>query len=144
MNAPMVPCEIEAEIALIGCVFLDENIIYQVSDLLAVEDFYDSKNRLIYKTMLQLSKSGKNIDATTVLSTLSSSNLLEQCGGIEYISKIADYGYSTANVESYVELIENAALRRNTIHTLNNLAQSGYDNKPVSYTHLTLPTNSLV
>lgn len=136
MNTPMVPCEIEAEIALIGCIFLDENIIYQVVDLLAPEDFYDSKNRLIYKTMLQLSKTGKSIDATTVLSTLSSSNLLEQCGGIEYISKIADYEYSTANVDSYVDLIENAALRRNTIHTLNGLAQNGYDNKLNAFDYL--------
>ena len=92
MNTPTIPCEIEAEIALIGCIFLDENVIYEVSDLLVPDDFYDQKNKLIYRTMLQLSKDGKSIDAATVLSTLSANNILDQCGGVDYISKIADYG----------------------------------------------------
>lgn len=133
MNAPTIPCEIEAEIALIGCIFLDENIIYQVIDLLTPDDFYDSKNKLIYKSMISINRSGKSIDPTTVLSMLVANDLLEQCGGIEYISKIADYGYSTANIDTYIELIENASLRRKTIYTLNNLSQEGYDNKLTAF-----------
>ena len=136
MNGPIIPFESEAEIAIIGCIFLDENVIVQVQDVLSADDFYDSKNRLIYRTMLQLHKTGKNIDPTTVLSTLSSNNLLEQCGGLDYINKIADYSYSTANIESYIELIENAALKRNTINTLNQLAQNGYDSKTAAFDYL--------
>jgi len=136
MNGPIIPFESEAEIAIIGCIFLDENVIVQVQDVLSADDFYDSKNRLIYRTMLQLHKTGKNIDPTTVLSTLSSNNLLEQCGGLDYINKIADYSYSTANIESYIELIENASLKRNTINTLNQLAQNGYDSKTAAFDYL--------
>lgn len=136
MNGPIIPFESEAEIAIIGCIFLDENVIVQVQDVLSPDDFYDSKNRLIYRTMLQLHKTGKNIDPTTVLSTLSSNNLLEQCGGLDYINKIADYSYSTANIESYIELIENASLKRNTINTLNQLAQNGYDSKTAAFDYL--------
>ena len=77
--------------------------------------------------MLELSKSGKSIDVTTVLAQLTAFNVLEQSGGIDYISEIADYSYSPRNVETYVELIENASLRRNTINTLSMLAQNGYD-----------------
>ena len=128
MNTPSIPCDIDAEIALIGCIFLDENVITEVSDILAPEDFYDAKNRMIYRAMLRLSNSGKNVDVTTVVSELTSENRLEQCGGYEYISKIADYSYSIGNVDSYVELIENASLRRNTINKLTELAQKGYDN----------------
>lgn len=136
MNTPMIPCEVEAEIALIGCIFLDESIIYQVADTLLPDDFYDQKNKLIFSTMLKLSKAGQKIDPMTVLSTLSSNNLLEQCGGMDYISKIADYGYSPSNVDTYVELIENAALRRNTIYTLSDLSQKGYDNKLTAFDYL--------
>ena len=129
MNSPTVPQEREAEIALLGSIFIDENIIFEISDLLSPDDFYDSKNRLIYKAMLELSKSGKSIDVTTVLAQLTAFNVLEQSGGIDYISEIADYSYSPRNVETYVELIENASLRRNTINTLSMLAQNGYDSK---------------
>ena len=117
MNSPTVPQEREAEIALLGSIFIDENIIFEISDLLSPDDFYDSQNRLIYKAMLELSKSGKSIDVTTVLAQLTAFNVLEQSGGIDYISEIADYSYSPRNVETYVELSENASLRRDTINT---------------------------
>ena len=54
-----VPCNVEAEIALLGCVLIDENLMVELSDLLLPDDFYDVKNRLIYRTMLNLSKEGK-------------------------------------------------------------------------------------
>lgn len=28
-----IPCNIEAEIALIGCIFIDENLIVELSDI---------------------------------------------------------------------------------------------------------------
>ncbi len=127
MKAPVVPFEKEAEIALLGCIFLDQNIIYQVSDLLSGDDFYDQKNRLIYKAMLDLSRNGRGIDATTVIAQLTVNNVLEQSGGVEYISEIALGGYSTINIESYVDLIESASLRRRAITVLNDLSQAGYD-----------------
>ena len=98
MQVPNVPCNVEAEIALIGCIFVDENIVLQVSDMLIPDDFYDPKNRLIFKTILNLSKEGKNVDVTTVVSALQANQLLQQSGGYEYISSIADYSYSTINV----------------------------------------------
>lgn len=136
MNAPVIPFEKEAEIALLGCIFLDQNIIYQVGDLLAAEDFYDQKNRLIYKSMLDLSRNGRGIDATTVIAQLSVSNMLEQSGGVEYISEIALGGYSTNNVESYVDLIENASLRRRAITILNDLSQAGYDTNVSAFDYI--------
>ena len=65
MNELVVPSEMESEIALIGCVFLEESILFQVADMLEVNDFYFQKNKLIYKAMLDLSKNGQNIDVTT-------------------------------------------------------------------------------
>ncbi len=124
-----IPKNIEAEIALIGCVFVDENVMAQVSDELLPEDFYDSKNKLIFKTMLQLYKEKKNIDVATVVSVLQNKQLLEQCGGYDYISSIAEYSYSTYNIDSYIALIAEAAIKRSTIDRLSKLSQEGYDIK---------------
>lgn len=138
MQNPAIPCDIDAEIAVMGSILMDENIIYQVSDILTPDDFFDSKNRLLYKVMLQLFRSGQKIDITTILSQLNKNNLLEQCGGIEYLSSIVDRTYTTSNIDTYIQLIENAALRRNTIFKLNELAQSGYDNKVSAFDYLEL------
>ena len=131
-----VPTEIESEIAIIGCIFLDPEIIYQVGDILTPDDFYDTKNRLIFRTMVDINKQGRAIDATTVIADLTIKGVLEQAGGPSYIASIADYSYSTANVESYIELIENAALRRNTINALNALAQKGYNSQVPAYDYI--------
>ena len=132
------PCNIEAEIALIGCVLIDENLIIELTDILLPDDFYDSKNRLIYRAMLNLSKEGKNIDITTLVSALEAGHLLEQCGGMEYLSSIADRSYSTLNFESYCDLVQEASLKRSTIQRLTKLAQDGYDNKIEAFDYVDL------
>ena len=121
-----VPTEIESEIAIIGCVFLDPETIYEVMDMLTPEDFYDTKNRLIYQAMVDVKKEGRAIDGTTIIANLTLKNVLEQAGGAEYLSKIFDNSYSTANIDSYIELIQNASLRRKAINVLTGLAQKGY------------------
>ncbi len=136
MNTPKVPYEETAELAIIGCIFLDQNIIYQLGDTLKADDFYDSKNRLIYKAMLQLSKEGRGIDPTTVIGLLTTNNTLDQCGGIEYISSIASSSYSTMNIDSYVDLVANASLRRRAIAVLQDLSQAGYDTNVSAFDYL--------
>lgn len=137
-QVPSVPANVEAEIALIGCILMDENLIIELSDILLPDDFYDSKNRLIYRTMLNLSKEGKSIDVTTVVSTLEGNHLLEQSGGIEYLSSIADRSYSTLNFESYCDLVSEASIKRTTIQKLTKLAQDGYDSKVEAFDYVDL------
>ena len=114
-----VPRSVEAETALIGCILIDENLILEASDILVPNDFYDQKNKLIFRTMVNLSKEGKSIDVMTVVASLQTNNLLEQCGGLEYISSIADYSYSTLNFKSYCDLVSETSIKRVTIQKLN-------------------------
>lgn len=122
-----VPSNVEAEVALIGCILVDENLIVELSDTLIPDDFYDVKNRLIYRTMLKLFRDSKNVDVASLITTLQADNLIDQCGGIEYISSIADHSYSTLNVETYIKLVNEAALLRNAINKLSKLVQTGYN-----------------
>ncbi len=135
---PTVPCNVEAEKALIGCILLDENLIVELSDILMPDDFYDQKNRLLYRAMLNLFKEGKGIDVTTVISALKSANLLDQCGGMEYIASIADVSYSTLNFESYSNLIYEASIKRSAIQKLSKLAEEGYNHKIEAYDYVEL------
>ena len=129
MEEKKVPQEIEAEIAVLGSIFMEPNLILQVD--LAIDDFYDSRNKLIYKAMKKLSEESKDIaiDAGLVASELERDNMLEQAGGYEYISIISEHGYSTDNLDIYVDLIQKASYRRTVIKELESLYQEGYDSK---------------
>ncbi|MBQ9448757.1 MAG: replicative DNA helicase [Acholeplasmatales bacterium] len=121
------PCDVESELATLGCVFLEPSIFETVNSILQPDDFYEPKNRLIFKAMLDLFNESQVIDPTTVTSYLEKMSILDQAGGIEYISSIAMRGYSTDNVENYADLVLQASIRRKTIAKLNDLSQAGYD-----------------
>ncbi len=128
MNAPIkIPTELEAEKAVLGGIFMEQETLVYVIDMLAPNDFYDSKHKIIYKAMVDLSQSNKTVDPTTVLSYLDSSNQLEQAGGTIYITSLAEHVYSVDNIETYAELILDASFRRNAIEKFSSLSQEGYN-----------------
>ena len=49
MNAPIkIPNELEAEKAVLGGIFLDQETLIYVIDMLTPGDFYDSKHKIIF------------------------------------------------------------------------------------------------
>ena len=65
-NPVKIPSEIDAEIATLGCIFLEPSVFETVNSVLMVDDFYDNKNRLIFKAILDLNNNGQVVDVTTV------------------------------------------------------------------------------
>lgn len=123
-----VPAKVEAEIALLGCILLEESLLNRVADTLRPEDFYDSKNKIIYRMMLQIKGEDKALDPTSLCTFLQTENKLDDVGGYEYIASLANYGYSISNFETYIELISDASIRRQSIKLLSELTQLGYKN----------------
>ena len=121
------PSEVDAEIATLGCIFLEPSVFENVNSILMVDDFYDTKNKLIYKAIVNINNNNQVIDPVTVSGYLEKMNILDQAGGMEYITTIAMRGYSTENLDAYVDLVLQASLRRKTIAKLNDMSQAGYD-----------------
>ena len=65
-----------AEMSVIGAIIIDETTLAKVIDKIRIEDFSCDDLREIYKSILDLSNSGKVIDFITVLNDLSSKNFL--------------------------------------------------------------------
>ncbi len=127
MDEQKIPYDLEAEIDVLGCIFLDEKLIVQVADELSYEDFYDKKNQTIYNAMLALYKDNKSVDSATVASYLMTHDLMTQAGGFEYLNNIADHGYITTNIETYITSIYDASLKRKTIFELQRLFTEGFN-----------------
>lgn len=129
MINPTIPKNIEAEIALLGCIFLDEKKIISALDQIEANDFFDSKNKEIYKAMQALYTQGQNIDITTIQSYLNNNDKMTAAGGIDYIASIVSSIYTAASFDSYIDLVRSAAIKRKYIDKLNDLVQKGYDGK---------------
>lgn len=58
----VTPHNLEAEMAVLGSIFIDESLVTEIIDELYPEDFYDNKNKIIFNTIVSLYNEGKNID----------------------------------------------------------------------------------
>ncbi|MGM9971528.1 MAG: replicative DNA helicase [Anaeroplasmataceae bacterium] len=126
VNNLIVPRNREAEIALLGCVFLDESLMLSINDEISYTDFYDDKNREIFKAMTNLYISHQSIDITTLCSELERTGKLNNVG-VEYINQIANSTYTTTNIDDYIRLVKDTSLKRKAISVLSKLTQDGYN-----------------
>lgn len=123
------PNDQEAEQAVLGAMLIDSNATVEVLELLKQDDFYRKDHEIIFSCILELYKSGKPIDILTVKDMLNSRNMLQNVGGIEYLTSLASGVYTVSNVEAYVNIVEGKSVLRKLIQVSNEIIKSGYDDK---------------
>ncbi|MBL4953362.1 replicative DNA helicase [Neobacillus sp. OS1-32] len=122
----MPPQNIEAEQAVLGAIFLEPSSLTLASEILMPEDFYRAAHQKIFNVMLKLNDEGKAVDLITVTEELSATNLIEDIGGVSYLSELAGSVPTAANIEYYARIVEEKSLLRRLIRTATNIATDGY------------------
>lgn len=120
------PQNIEAEQAVIGAIFLEPTALTLASEILIPEDFYRAAHQKIFNAMLKLNDSGKAVDLITVTEELAATKILEDIGGVSYLSEVAGSVPTAANIEYYAHIVGEKALLRKLIRTATGIAQDGY------------------
>lgn len=128
MNSLKIPPQSqESEKALIGAVLLRPESIYEVMDIISPEAFYATKNRLIFKTMLELVGKGIEIDSVSVSEKLREKGDFDKAGGKTYIAELLDSVPSSSNIKHYADIILKKKLMRDLIEAADHLSSLGYD-----------------
>lgn len=125
--AQNIPYNLEAEQAILGCVLIDNEIMTSLSDEMKVQDFYDRRHQIIFTAMLNIYKNQLEIDFTTLIAELQIKNQLVEAGGAVYLSSLIDSVYTTANIEDYIQIVQDVALKRNVIAAATSIAEAGYN-----------------
>lgn len=107
------PQNIDAEIAVLGCIINYPKSIYEVITLLKPEMFYKEAHTFIYEAILEILNDNKPIDMILLVEYLRKSKRLEEVGGSYYLSTIANC--SLNNISSYALIIVDKYLRRKHI-----------------------------
>ena len=121
------PQNIEAEIAVLGCAFLEKTALDKVMDEVSEDMFYNEANKEIFKAMKSLYTEGIPVDTSTVCNELDKSKSLAKVGGVEYISEIIDSVPSTANLNYYIKIIFEKAILRNLIAKSTKIQEDCYE-----------------
>ena len=108
-----IPHSLEAEKALIGGIFYNQELFEEIKDIVSAEDFYKIEHSSIYKAMEQVYSDSKGIDAILIDEEIKKSNSKNKEEILEVLSDILDEITSSYNLLEYANLIkEKAMLRR--------------------------------
>jgi len=121
------PQNIEAEQAVLGAVFLEPSALTLASEILIPEDFYRAAHQKIFHSMLKLADKGEPVDLVTVTKDLADYKVLEEIGGVSYLSDLANSVPTAANIEYYAKIVSEKSILRRLIRTATNIAQEGYN-----------------
>jgi replicative DNA helicase len=125
------PHSTEAEQGVLGCALLDPNqCIGECIEKLKDEGksaFYDLRHQTIYETLSEMFNARSAIDLITVQQNLKDRQLLEQVGGIAYLSQLQDAVPSAANLSYYLEIVREKHLLRKLIATCSGVVGKVYD-----------------
>ncbi len=120
------PHDIEAEQAVIGSMLTDRDAVISAVEEIKADDFYREDHKAIYEAIINLYNSGKPIDIITVKAELTANGKLDSVGGLEYLASLPEKVPTTANVEQYIQIVEEKSMLRNLIKTSNEIINLGY------------------
>ena len=109
------PHSVEAEQAVIGAILLAGEVFDQVADTLRGDEFFLEKHRTIYRAMCEAYDDGEPIDLVTVSNRLRAEGMLEEVGGIGYLTELATATPTAANVMHYVRIVTDHAIHRRVL-----------------------------
>jgi replicative DNA helicase len=122
------PHSIEAEQALLGAIFLDNDVLNDIVSIVKrPEQFYRAAHQAIYEAMLALNKVGHSIDWITVANYLSKSAALDDAGGDTYLEEITVATPVAEGAEQYAEIVRDKAILRYIIEAVTKVRVRAYD-----------------
>ena len=110
-----IPQNLEAELSVLGSILIDNSTIDMANDILVPEDFYSELNRQIFIAMGKLAENQKPIDIASLYAKTLNLKLLEDAGGVNYLTELTRRLPSASNIKRYAELIKNASILRKVI-----------------------------
>ncbi|MDD3191329.1 MAG: replicative DNA helicase [Bacilli bacterium] len=128
-----IPFSIEAEKYIIGCLFIEPEIVGEVLNRVGPEDFYVRENKNIMQAISHLYSNEGQVEQVKVLDELKRRNLLEASGGTNYLYNIIEEVPSVADVSSYLEIIEEKSLLRELYYATSEIGSSILDGSDPFY-----------
>lgn len=126
MVQKILPHDSVAETSILGAILIDKESIIEIIEWLSPEHFYETRNALIYKAMASLNARGEPIDLVTLAAELKQSGDLKQSGGSEYISELLEAVGTSAHIERYARIVQEAATKRKLISVAARISEEAF------------------
>lgn len=111
----VAPHNEEAERSVLGSMLIAQHAVEAAMERLSGEDFYLPRHQDIFAAMQKLTETGMAVDTVTLIEALSRAGRLAAAGGVQYVSDLAVFMPTAANVEEYISIVEERSIMRRLI-----------------------------
>ena len=134
LNPKELPHNIEAEQGLLGAILLNNEVFYDVSEVINIDHFYEAVHKTIFEVIHKLISKGQIATPITLKSYFEVEKTLEEIGGSSYLARLANSAVSLDYAKSYAQIIYDLAVRRGLFElggkVQHNAIESEMDVKP--------------
>ena len=110
-----LPCNIEAEQAVIGSILVSNDIYDEISPILDSQKFFDPIHAKLYETIENLITKGLLANPITLKNYFENNDGLKELGGQEYLIKITKFSTSIKQAIDYANIVQEMHVRRELI-----------------------------
>ena len=119
----------EAENYVLGSILIENSFASEVVSQLDYNDFYFQPNVNIMNAIIELDKSNKVIDVSSVIDYLKRKNLYEATGGSEYLFELMEAIPYVVNLAAYIEVIKEKSVERELLKKMQDISNKILDHK---------------
>ncbi len=122
-----LPHSADAERAILGAILLDNSLVNQAIELLRPDDFYVRAHQFVFRSMIALSERGSEINPILLGEELRREGVLEQTGGVAFISELT-YGLPHfTNVVAYAKVVKGKSVLRQLVKVANKVTSEALE-----------------
>ncbi len=121
------PQAVDLEEVVLGALLLEQDAVNDISEKIKPEFFYKEAHQKIFTEILQLHRNNSPVDMLTVTEALRQKALLEEVGGVMYITQLTSRVASASHVEYHVAIITQKYVQREIIKACSNLSTLAFN-----------------
>jgi len=121
------PQNLEAEMAVLGSMLIDEEATGVAVESLNKDYFYKDIHRKIFEAILDLYNSNRAVDLITLTDELKRRGTLDEVGGASYLTNLANTVPTAANISHYVSIVKEKGILRTLINNATRIVAMCYE-----------------
>ncbi len=130
LAARILPHNLEAEQAVLGCVLIDEYAPLHILNELKPDDFYSPAHTKIFEAMLEIMHKDKPVDIVMLVQELETMGETENAGGLTYLTTLSNIVPSASNYAHYTDIVKKNSMLRRLIASAQKITDKAFTGDP--------------
>ncbi|MDB5094065.1 MAG: primary replicative helicase [Candidatus Eremiobacteraeota bacterium] len=123
------PNDLTAEMALLGSILVDREMMAAVADVVAPQHFHAPMHEKIYIALHALYERGDPLDKVALAGELKQRGMLDKIGGMAYVNSLMDTVPTASSALYYARIVREKAGLRALIHVGGKISSLGFESE---------------